>query len=64
MRQLADAEDALAEFVEIFEKESGHIPPRSAIEDVELGPGEMNVYIMFRVPFPRFTAYFLATPIG
>ena len=64
MRQLADAEDALAEFVESFEKQGRHIPRRSAIQDVELGPSEMVVYIPSRVPLPRFTTHFLATPIG
>jgi hypothetical protein len=63
MRQLAEAEDALAEFVEIFEKQGRHIPRRSSIQDVELGPSEMIVYITLR-PLPRFTTHFLATPIG
>ena len=45
---LADAEDALADFVNSLEAKSVTVPSPSALEDVALEPGEMVAYVTLR----------------
>ena len=47
---LADAEEVLAEFVEMILADGDPIPEPSTLEDVVLEPGEMVAYVMLRTP--------------
>lgn len=47
---LADAEDMLPEFLDVLREHGDPIPPPSALEDVELRPGEMLAFVRLRVP--------------
>ena len=47
---LADAEEVLAEFVEMILADGDPIPKPSTLEDVVLEPGEMVAYVTLRTP--------------
>ena len=47
---LSEAEEVLAELVELILKDGNPIPEPSALEDVELGSGEMVAYVTLRTP--------------
>ena len=47
---LADAEEVLAEFVEMILADGDPIPEPSTLEDVALEPGEMVAYVTLRTP--------------
>lgn len=47
---LADAEDMLPSYVKVMEAKGQKIPPPSAVEDVELQPGEMVAFVALRHP--------------
>ena len=47
---LANAEDVLADFVDLLEADGLPVPSPSAIEDVELEAGEMVAYVSLKVP--------------
>ena len=49
---LVEAEEALADFVRIMEENGEAIPQPSAIEDVDLEPGEMVTYVPLSLPTP------------
>ena len=42
---LANAEEALADFVAMLEEEGEDVPPPSSIDDIVLEPGEMVAYV-------------------
>ena len=47
---LADAEDMLPSYVKVMEAKGRKVPPPSAVEDVELQPGEMVAFVALRHP--------------
>ena len=49
---LANAEEALAEFIELIEERGDEVPPPSDPATLELEPGEMIAYVPSRVPAP------------
>ena len=49
---LANAAEALAEFIEFIEERGDEVPPPSDPATLELEPGEMIAYVPLRVPTP------------
>jgi hypothetical protein len=47
---LADAEEALAEFVIMLEEDGRVVPPPSPIDSIHLEPGEMVAYVTLKSP--------------
>ncbi len=47
---LADAEDMLPSYVNVMEAKGQKVPPPSAVEDVELQPGEMVAFVTLGTP--------------
>ena len=47
---LADAEEALAEFVIMLEEDGRAVPPPSPIDSIHLEPGEMVAYVTLKSP--------------
>ena len=47
---MANAEDSLADFVDVLEADGQVVPPPSPIDNIHLGPGEMVAYVTLRTP--------------
>ena len=47
---LANAEEALADFVGVLEDDGEEVPPPSSIDDIVLEPGEMVAYVTLKAP--------------
>ena len=47
---LGDAEDMLPSYVNVMEAKGQKVPPPSAVEAVELQPGEMVAFVTLRHP--------------
>ena len=47
---LADVEDMLPSYVNVMEAKGQKVPPPSAVEDVELQPGEMVAFVTLGTP--------------
>ncbi len=45
---LANAEEALADFVAMLEEDGEEVPPPSSIDDIVLEPGEMVAYVTLK----------------
>ena len=50
---LSNAEAALTDFVDLLNEKGETIPPPSAVENVELEPGEMVAFVTLKTPIQQ-----------